>query len=52
MFAGNKEAGEDLAALYTVVATTCVANEVDPLASLTAILTGLDSTSVESSIDL
>jgi transposase len=34
LFAGNKDAGENLAALYTVVAT-CVANEVDPLAYLT-----------------
>ena len=43
LFAGNKEAGENLAALYTVVAT-CVANEVDPLACLTDVLTRLDST--------
>ena len=43
MFAGNKEAGENLAALYTVVATR-VANELNPLAYLTDILTRLDST--------
>jgi transposase len=43
LFAGNKDAGENLAALYTVVAT-CVANEVDPLAYLTDVLTRLDST--------
>lgn len=43
MFAGNKEAGENLAALYTVVAT-CIANKVDPLAYLTDVLTRLDST--------
>lgn len=43
LFAGNKEAGENLAALYTVVAT-CVANAVDPLAYLTAVLTRLDAT--------
>jgi len=40
---GHKDAGENLAALYTVVAT-CVANEVDPLAYLTDVLTRLDST--------
>jgi hypothetical protein len=39
----NKESGENLTALYTVVAT-CVANEVDPLAYLTDVLTRLDST--------
>ena len=39
LFAGNKDAGENLAALYTVVA-----NEVDPLAYLTDVLTRLDST--------
>jgi transposase len=44
LFAGNKEAGENLAALYTVVAT-CIAHEVDPLAYLTDVLTRLDSTS-------
>ena len=43
LFAGNKEAGENLAALYTVVAT-CVANAVDPLAYLTDVLTRLDAT--------
>jgi transposase len=43
LFAGNKDSGENLAALYTVVAT-CVANEVDPLAYLTDVLTRLDST--------
>lgn len=43
LFAGNKEAGENLAALYTVVAT-CVANAVDPLAYLTDVLTRLDTT--------
>lgn len=43
LFAGNKEAGENLAALYTVVAT-CVASAVDPLAYLTDVLTRLDST--------
>jgi transposase len=41
LFAGHKEAGENLAALYTA---TCVANEVDPLAYLTDVLTRLDST--------
>ncbi len=46
LFAGNKDAGENLAALYTVVAT-CVANEVDPLAYLTDVLTRLDSTTAE-----
>jgi len=43
LFAGHKEAGENLAALYTVVAT-CVANAVDPLAYLTDVLTRLDTT--------
>lgn len=43
LFAGHKEAGENLAALYTVVAT-CVASAVDPLAYLTDVLTRLDST--------
>jgi len=43
LFAGNKEAGENLAALYTVVAT-CIANAVDPLAYLTDVLTRLDTT--------
>src|SRR3954465_7591729 len=43
LFAGNKESGENLAALYTIVAT-CVANQVDPLAYLTDVLTRLDST--------
>jgi Transposase IS66 family len=33
LFAGNKDTGENLAAIYTIVAT-CVANEVDPLALL------------------
>jgi transposase len=46
LFAGDKEAGENLAALYTVVAT-CVANELDPLAYLTDVLTRLDSTSAD-----
>ncbi len=43
LFVGHKEAGNNLAALLTVVAT-CLANEVDPLAYLTDILTRLDST--------
>ena len=43
LFVGHKEAGDNLAALLTVVAT-CLANEVDPLAYLTDILTRLDST--------
>jgi len=43
LFAGHKEAGENLAALYTVVAT-CVANAVDPLAYLTDVLSRLDTT--------
>ena len=46
LFAGNKDSGENLAALYTVVAT-CIANEVDPLAYLTDVLTRLDSTSAD-----
>ncbi len=43
LFVGHVEAGENLAALYTVVAT-CIANDVDPLAYLTDVLTRLDST--------
>jgi transposase len=43
LFVGDKEAGEHLAALYTLVAT-CIANEIDPLAYLTDVLTRLVST--------
>lgn len=43
LFVGHEEAGHNLAALYTVVAT-CIANDVDPLAYLTDVLTRLDST--------
>jgi len=43
LFVGHEEAGHHLAALYTVVAT-CIANDVDPLAYLTDVLTRLDST--------
>jgi transposase len=46
LFVGHKQAGQNLAALYTVVAT-CQANDVDPLAYLTDILTRLDSTPAE-----
>jgi transposase len=46
LFAGDKEAGENLAALYTVVAT-CIAHELDPLAYLTDVLMRLDSTSAD-----
>lgn len=46
LFAGHKEAGENLAALYTVVAT-CIAHELDPLAYLTDVLMRLDSTSAD-----
>jgi transposase len=44
LFAGHQEAGENLAALYTVVAT-CIAHDLDPLAYLTDVLMRLDSTS-------
>lgn len=43
LFVGHEEAGHNLAALYTIVAT-CQANEVDPLAYLTDILMRLDQT--------
>jgi transposase len=43
LFVGNKDAGKNLAALLTVVAT-CLANNVEPQAYLTDILTRLDST--------
>lgn len=51
LFAGGKEAGENLAALYTVVAT-CVAHDLDPLAYLTNVLMRLDSTSADRIDDL
>lgn len=51
LFAGGKEAGENLAALYTVVAT-CVAHDLDPLAYLTDVLMRLDSTSADRVDDL
>jgi transposase len=44
LFVGHEDAGDNLAALYTVVAT-CQANDVDPLAYLTDVLTRLDTTS-------
>lgn len=43
LFVGHEEAGNNLAALYSVVAT-CEANSVDPLAYLTDVLGRLDST--------
>jgi transposase len=43
LFVGSKDGGENLAALYTVVAT-CVANEIEPIAYLTDVLTRLEST--------
>jgi transposase len=43
LFVGHEDAGDNLAALYTVVAT-CQANDVDPLAYLTDVLTRLDAT--------
>ena len=51
LFVGHEEAGHNLAALYTVVAT-CEANGVDPLAYLTDVLTRLDSTPAERLDDL
>jgi transposase len=51
LFAGSKEAGENLAALYTVVAT-CVAHDLDPLAYLTDVLMRLDSTTADRIDDL
>ena len=42
LFVGHEEAGNSLAALYSVVAT-CEVNGVDPLAYLTDILGRLDS---------
>ena len=43
LFVGHEEAGHNLAALYTVVAT-CEANGVEPLAYLSDILLRLDTT--------
>lgn len=43
LFVGHEEAGNNLAALYTVVAT-CLAHDLDPLAYLTDVLMRLDST--------
>ena len=43
LFVGHAQAGHNLAALLTVVAT-CLANNVEPQAYLTDILTRLDST--------
>lgn len=43
LFVGYVEAGGNLAALYTVVATG-VANNVEPLADLTDVLVRFDST--------
>jgi len=51
LFVGHEEAGHNLAALYTVVAT-CEANRVEPLAYLTDILLRLDSTPAERIDDL
>jgi len=50
LFVGNKDTGKNLAALLTVVAT-CLANNIEPQAYLTDILTRLDSTPA-SQIDL
>jgi transposase len=49
LFVGHEDAGHNLAALYTLVAT-CEANGVDPLAYLTDVLLRLDETP-SSSID-
>lgn len=43
LFVGSKEAGDNLAALYTVVAT-CLASGVDPLAYLSDVLIRVGST--------
>jgi len=43
LFVGHKQAGENLAALYTVVAT-CLAHDLDPLTYLAGVLMRLDST--------
>jgi len=43
LFVGNKDAGNSLAALFTVVAA-CLVNGVEPLAYLTDILVQLEST--------
>jgi transposase len=51
LFVGHEEAGHNLAALYTVVAT-CEANRVEPLAYLADILLRLDSTPAERIDDL
>lgn len=51
LFVGHEEAGHNLAALYTVVAT-CEANGVEPLAYLTDILLRLDSTPADRIDDL
>ena len=51
LFVGHEEAGHNLAALYTVVAT-CEANGVEPLAYLTDTLLRLDSTPADRIDDL
>lgn len=43
LFVGHEDAGQNLATLYTLIAT-CQANSVDPLAYLTDVLTRLDTT--------
>jgi len=44
LFVGHQKAGNNLAALYTVVGT-CLAHDLDPLAYLSDVLMRLDSTS-------
>lgn len=46
LFVGHQQAGENLAALYTVVAT-CLAHELDPLTYLSDVLMRLDSTAAD-----